>query len=243
VLDADGRRVTSIPLPGMGAPKIDSATLAKKLRAAEGAPATESVRTALEGSPGCMAKVRRDVAAMEGVMSAELKDGMLRIKARARSLDPATLVKVAHGHIVDLTFQDPVPVSFESKDEGLSAGKAARGVARVAGTWYTVQDRRLEVYVTRLLLDPGALTRAGGGHVPDVEARHFELPGIPKSGAGCRVALAPLWAPGVLTIFADVFNERQIVVARRGEVSWDDVTAAFEAAGCKPKPRGTSGDK
>jgi len=226
----------SIPLPGMGAPKIDAATLAKKLRAAKIAPAKEHLRASLEGSPGCMAKVRRDVAAMDGVTSAELNAGVLRIKANAGSIDPARLVKVAHGHIVDLTFQDPVPVRFEAKKDGPPVETAAKRIAKVAGTWYTVRDRVLEAYVTRLLLDAAALARAGASYVPDVEARRFELPGIPKGGAGCRVALAPLRTPGVLTIFADVFNERQVVVARKGEVSWDDVAAAFAAAGCKPKP-------
>jgi len=241
VLDADGRRIDSIPLPGMGAPKIDPSKLAKRLRAAKVAPAIEYVRANLAGSEGCMAKVRRDVAAMDGITHADLDAGALTIKARAGSLDPATLESVAQGHVVELRFQDPVPVRFEAK-KGVSAEAAARGLASVPGTWYTVRSPSVKAYITRSLLDPEALTQAAAGYEPDIVARRFELPGLPQGVAGCRVALAPLRATGVLAIFADVFNEKQVVVGRRGEVSWAQVAAEFEAAGCKPKPHDTKRD-
>lgn len=237
MLDADGRRVDSIPLPGMGAANIDPATLAKRLRTAKTAPAIESVRATLEGSDGCIAKVRRDVAALDGVTSVDFTAGVLSIKGRAGSLQPKKLVRLAKGHVVELTFQEPVRVNFDSTGDASPRGPAA-AIAKVAGAWYVEQGPALQAYVTRPLLSPKELARAGGSYAPDVEARRFELPGIPKGGAGCRVALAPLRVPGVLAIFADLFHDRQTVVGRKGTVSWADVTKAFEGAGCRAKPQG-----
>ena len=72
ILDADGRRVDSIPLPGMGAPQIGPAKLAARLRTAMKSPALESMRASLKGSPSCMAKVRRDLSALPGVRNVGL---------------------------------------------------------------------------------------------------------------------------------------------------------------------------
>ena len=223
ILDADGRRVDSIPLPGMGAPNIEAAELAKRLQAAKKAPAIEHMRAALKGRAGCMEKVQRDLAALPGVNSAVLSKGAISLKVNAGSLSPETLKKIARGHVVVATMQEPVLVNFIA---------APPSVARTAGVWYSAGPR---VYVTRLLLDPKALSKEGDGHVPDIEARAFRLTGMPKGGAACRVALAPLKVPGVLTIFADVFNDRQVVVGRKGEVSWPAVVKAFGAAGCKAR--------
>ncbi len=221
ILDADGRRVDSIPLPGMGAPQIEPSKLAARLQAARKSPARESMRASLKGSVHCMAKVRRDLLELPGVRSVVLSKGVLRLKADAGSLSPQRLQKIATSHVVKATMQEPVAVHFEEAD----AGKA---IAGVAGVWYSAGTR---AYVTRLLLDPKAFAKA----VPDIEARSFQLTGLPKGGAACRVAMAPLKVPGVLTIFADVFNDRQVVVARKGEVSWPAVVKAFSGAGCNAR--------
>ncbi len=42
--------------------------------------------------------------------------------------------------------------------------------------------------------------------------------------------------PGVLTIFPDIFGEKETVVARKGEIRWADVTKAFKASGVNAKP-------
>ena len=54
-------------------------------------------------------------------------------------------------------------------------------------------------------------------------------------GPGVRVAGAPLSVPGVLAVHADIFGEREIVVGRRGVVSWEKVRASFAEAGCEAK--------
>jgi hypothetical protein len=79
-------------------------------------------------------------------------------------------------------------------------------------------------YVARLLVT------AGDG----LESRSFALPGIPKGARGCRVAMAPLAVEGVVSVFPDVFAEKQRVVARKG-TDWNKVCAAFAEAGCAPR--------
>lgn len=224
ILDADGRRVDSIPLPGMGAPQIEPARLAARLETARKSPARESMRASLKGSVHCMEKVRRDLSALPGVRSVVLSKGVLRLKADAGSLSPQRLKTIATGHVVTATMQEPVAVNFMAKPP--------KAIADVAGVWYAEGTR---AYVTRLLLDPKALAEAGDSLVPDIEARAFQLTGLPKGGAACRVALAPLKVPGVLAIFADVFHDRQVVVGRKGEVSWPAVVEAFDGTGCKAR--------
>ena len=58
VLDADARRVDSIPLPGMGAPRIDSATIAKRLNAARTKAAVETWSFEARGDAKAVAKLR-----------------------------------------------------------------------------------------------------------------------------------------------------------------------------------------
>ena len=182
------------------------------------------MRASLKGSVHCMEKVRRDLSALPGVRSVVLSKGVLRLKADAGSLSPQRLKTIATGHVVTATMQEPVAVNFMAKPP--------KAIADVAGVWYAEGTR---AYVTRLLLDPKALAEAGDSLVPDIEARAFQLTGLPKGGAACRVALAPLKVPGVLAIFADVFHDRQVVVGRKGEVSWPAVVEAFDGTGCKAR--------
>jgi len=226
ILDADGRRVDAIPLPGMGAADIEASELAKRLRAARQSPATEYLRASLKGRVHCMAKVRRDLLLLPGVRSVVLDKDVITLKADVGSVPPGRLLKIAGGHIVTATMQEPVAVNFMAQPP--------KAIADVAGVWYVEGTR---AYVTRLLLDPKTLAQAGDRPIPDadIEARTFLLTGLPKGGAACRVALAPMKVAGVLTIFADVFHDRQVVVGRKGEVSWPAVVEAFGAAGCKAR--------
>jgi hypothetical protein len=79
-------------------------------------------------------------------------------------------------------------------------------------------------YVARLLVSAG----------DDLESRTFALPGVPKGARGCRVALAPLAVDGVVSVFPDIFAEKQRVVARKG-TDWKKVRAAFADEGCTPR--------
>ncbi len=221
ILGADGRRVDTIPLPGMGAPDIEASELAKRLRAAKKSPAMDYLRASLKGSVHCMAKVRRDLLLLPGVRSVVLDKDVIVLKADVGSVSPGRLKKIATSHVVTATMQEPVAVNFKAKPP--------KAIADVAGVWYVEGTR---AYVTRLLLDPKAFAQSGDGLIPDIEARSFLLTGLPKGGAACRVALAPMKVAGVLTIFVDVFHDRQVVVARKGEVSWPAVVKAFGAAGC-----------
>ena len=85
------------------------------------------------------------------------------------------------------------------------------------GTWFTQGETR---YVARLLL------RAG----ENLEAKTFAIPGVPKGGTGARVALAPFQVDGVVSVFPDIFDEWEIVVARKG-TDWKKVMAAFARTG------------
>ncbi len=233
VLDADGRRVDSISLPGLNHPGVDASTCAKRLRTAHKAPALEYVRATIAGSDGCKAKVRRDVLKWAGVQSAEISGTIMTLRGTAGSIVPSKLMAMADGHSVFLEMQEPVQVNFAGNTE--AAAGAAKAFAQVPGVWYTEHARSLSTYVTGLLLQPKSL--AVNELVPDVEARVFDLPGVPKGGAGARVARAPLGVAGVVSVFPDIFNNKQTVIGRNDEVDWDGVLTAFEIAGCKARAR------
>ena len=96
------------------------------------------------------------------------------------------------------------------------------------GAWYT---NATNGYVADLLLSPKAFK----GTVSDLEARVFKLPGVSKGGGGAKVARAPLGVKGVLTVFPDIFGGSELVVGRKGEVMWADVTKAFKRTGVNAK--------
>ena len=59
ILDADGRRIDSIALPGRGQKGEDQATVVQRLKDGVGEVPFERVRAHLLGSDGCKEKVRR----------------------------------------------------------------------------------------------------------------------------------------------------------------------------------------
>ena len=144
------------------------------------------------------------------------KAGILTFESMAGGAVPAQIRKLAKTHGVAFDFIEPVPVGVPAAVAGSNA----------PGIWYAEPKR---IYVTRLFLLPKHFK---GG---DLEMRTFRLPGIPKGGGGARVAAAPLATPGVLAIFADIFNDRGLVVARKGKVDWKAVAQAFRATGVEPK--------
>ncbi len=233
ILDADGRRVDSISLPGLNHPGVDAATCAKRLRAAREAPALEYVRATIAGTDGCKAKVRADVLKWPGVRSAEISGTVMTLRGTAGSIAPAKLEAMADGHSVFLEMLEPVQVNFAG-NPGAAAG-AVKVFAQLPGVWYTERTRSLSIYVTGVLLRPSSL--AVNELVPDVEARAFDLPGVPKGGAGARVARAPLAVAGVVSVIPDIFNNKQTVIGRNEEIDWESVLTAFELAGCRAKAR------
>ncbi len=239
ILDADGRRVDSIKLPGRGIVGEDKPTVAARLKAGIRREALEVFRTTVAGTPGCMAKVRNDVLKWEGVRSADLKGNTLTVRGTAGSLVPEKLVALAKSHVVHLEVDEPVEVNLDwPEGEAAMAAAAATKLSAfsgIPGVWYTGRRRSFQTYVTSLLLQPDRL--ALNGLVPDVEARAFDLPGIPKGGGGAGVAKAPLAVDGVVSVFPDIFNNGETVIGRKDEVDWEDVLDAFRATGVRAKPK------
>jgi len=233
VLDADGRRVASLALPGMGAPAVEPEALARWLAAGEKAPAREIWRFTADGPDAALAKLQDALEARDGVAGVVREGAAFQLTVRPSGLAPAALAAAAKAHGVAVALREPVLVRFAP---GGDAEAAARGLGALPGVWDVTPTPALQAHVTGLFLRPDDLERAAGGCRPDVEARAFLLPDVPKGGTGCRVAMAPLELPGVLAIHADLFGERQTVVGRRGEVSWNDVRAAFVKAGCAAEP-------
>jgi hypothetical protein len=223
ILDADGRRVDSIPFPGMGAPPIDAATIAKRLVAAQTTKVVELWRIQLKGDAEALKRVRKMIARNPGVRfsgnrSAPRNLEPLKLEVDKGALNPEQLAAIAEESSVSVTWQEPVPIQIDPKTK-----------ATVAGAWH-VDSNQNRAYVTALLLHPRQLPKGWG---TDLESRTYRLPNIPKGGAGCRVALAPVASPGVVAIFADIFKERQIVVGRKKTVDWKAVMQTFADAGCK----------
>jgi hypothetical protein len=232
VLDADGRRVDSIALPGMGAPRISSDEIARRLDAAKSAPAIEIWKFEAKGSDASLDSLRETLSKHKGARGASRTGTAFRVKVTSGALQPKTLAKYAAALETSLTIHEPVPVQFANHENGEAAAKA---IASLAGTWHADHAPTVHAYVAGLLLRPAALSKAGGRC--DVESRHFDLPDIPTGGTACRVAMAPLSLPGVLAIHVDIFNERQTIVGRKDRVDWNDVVAAFAKAGCRARPR------
>ncbi|MDH3591982.1 MAG: hypothetical protein OER88_08895 [Planctomycetota bacterium] len=223
VLDADGRRVASIGLPGMGAPPITSAEIATRLAAARTTRAVERWQVTVAGKAKALDTLA--TALRPAAISRAAATWTLRVAPG--SLTPESLEKRARDLSVELTWHEPVPVRFTPK-EG-SAFDAT--LAAVAGVWHRNAATR-RAFVSRGLLAP---SRFPAGWSSDVEAKTFLLPGVPTGGTGARLAAAPTKVNGVLAIFADVFHERQVVVARKNGVDWSAVKRSFAAAGCEAK--------
>ncbi len=230
VLDGDGRRVASIPLPGMGAPAIDAATIAKRLKAARTATAVERWRFSAGGAKENIAKLHEQLASSKGVSVVAQKGGAMTLRVVAGASTPGKVAEAARRMALTVRWHEPVPVAFVCKAE-LKPAAFAAAFSGVAGAWH-LDPAAGRAFITPLLLDSEGFP---AGWTADVEAREFVLPGIPQGGAACRVALAPARIPGVVALFADVFNERQTVVGRKGKVDWAAVKQAFVAAGCKAK--------
>jgi len=182
------------------------AAIARMLDASTTAAARERVRLRVRGPEPKRAAFAKDLKATLA------KAGVVRFDTFAGGAVPAQIRKLAKSHGVEFDFIEPVPVAVAE--------------SKAPGVWY-VEPKR--AYVTRLFLLPEHFK---GG---DLEMRTFRLPGIPKGGGGARVAAAPLATPGVLAIFADIFNDRELVVARKGKVDWKAVAQAFRATGVEPK--------
>lgn len=222
VLDADGRRVDSIAFPGMGAPPIDAATIAKRLTAAQSATAVELWRLRLSGKVDAVMAVRKEIAKNSGVQITYKKDAPLKLRVTKNALTPERLTSIAQERAVTVTWQEPVPIHVDAKTK-----------TTVAGAWH-IDAPTERAFVTALLLDPTRLPKGWGA---DLESKTYRLPNIPKGGSGCQVALAPTNTPGVVAIFADIFNEQQVVVARKKTVDWKAVRQAFVDAGCKAEEK------
>jgi hypothetical protein len=208
VLDADGRRVAGIDLPGMGGAPTDAAVVAGLLADAATDPPVEMFRVAVKGDIDAFRGALEELDSVEGTAR---RGEVLRIAVSQGGLAPKNVDALARKLEVKLEWRSPVAVDL----------LAAPGV------WYATPQRS---HVIPELLDPKSLPA-------DLEARTYRLPGFPKGGTGARVAGAPLRVPGVVAVFPDIFGETQTVVGRRSRVDWKAVRRAFEQAGCRPQEK------
>ncbi len=100
----------------------------------------------------------------------------------------------------------------------------AKGWTLIDPVPVTVNKKR--TFVSRTLLSPDRF-----GADSDVEFRIFDLPQVPKSASGARVARAPLNLPGVLSVAPNFALDEELVAGRKGEVDWERVLKAFRATG------------
>ena len=238
MLDADGRRVTSIDLNRALRDKWKPADVAKKLDEARKAPALEHVRLGVTG--GSLSKFMKSVSELPGVRKAESDADGVTIVAEAGAARPDVLEELAASAKVQVEWDEPVVVDVMRKgaplDEDAVNWRAAPGV------WYSqratealvrsLTARAARVYVTRLLLDPPGIDALHPRVSARLEMRTFDILNVPKGGLGARVAAAPLAVEGVLAVRPDIFGDTEIVIGREGMVDWDKVLAAFREAGC-----------
>ena len=187
--------------------RLDPTDLAGWLAGQKKAKGQERYVVAMKG--GDQKKLRAEVRGRVA------RDGSMVVKTEL-SIDEFRAI--AERHEVELSWRDPVAIRISG----------AGDLSRVAGIRHVAKRT---AYMTRLLLHPRALV----GFKLDIEARTYELPGVPTSARGAGVAMAPRRVAGVLTVFPDLFNESETVVARKGKIQWPQVAKAFESAGVPPK--------
>jgi hypothetical protein len=207
VLDGDGRRVGAIALAG-----AKPANVARALTAWKDAMPVESLRIRLTKPDVDWRLLTRAVFRKGDRGTATKRDGHLIFRMERGGLSPARLTAAAKESGVEFEWIDPVPVTTKTTD--------------APGVWYAEEGR---CYVTRVLLSPSILGES------DIEQRVFKLPGVSRGASGAPVAAAPLKEQGVLTVFADLFHDREIVVGRKNAVDWKKVEAALERAKAKSK--------
>jgi hypothetical protein len=229
VLDADGRRVTSIDLNRALSEQWKPADVAKKLDEARTAPALAHIRLQIDGGEK---EFREAVAKLPGIRKAVVDTRGFAIVAEHGKLTPERVAQIAAKTKTKVTWIEPVRVRLErvqgSSDVIATAGlwhvtPTGKGVAAPGELWG-------HVYATRLLLDKPQME--AGGFAADLEMRTFDILDVPKGGLGARVAAAPLKVEGVLAVRPDIFGDTEIVIGRKGAVDWDKVLAAFREAGC-----------
>lgn len=217
VLDADARRVIAIDLPN------DAAAIAKQLKAAVDAQTyvgIETFRMTIKGDSGAF---RRAVDDLDAVEETSRTRGEFRVAVSKGDLNPTRLEALARKHKVEIQWRNPVPVALAKP-----AAKSRNPLKALPGAWYTSATHG---YVADLLLSP----RVYKAVVSDLDARVYKLPGVSKGGGGAAVARAPLNVAGVLAVFPDIFGGSELVVGRKGKVSWADVQKAFKRAGVSAK--------
>jgi len=99
----------------------------------------------------------------------------------------------------------------------------------VAGTWATHKAKGLTAHVSRYLVDPIRLAEAGA--LPDVLLLRFKFSKLAKGGGGAAVAFAALRLAGVLMVVPDIFNDRMLVIVRKGQIDAKKIEIAFEKFG------------
>ena len=195
VLDADGRRVTSIDLSRALRDKWKPADVAKKLDEARKAPVFEHIRLGVTG--GSLSKFLKSVSKLPGVRKAESDADGVKIVAEAGAARPDVLEKLAVGAKVVLEWDEPVVVDVMRKGAPLDEDINWRAAP---GVWYSQRDtetlvraltaRAARVYATRLLLDPVGVDALHPRVAARLEMRTFDILNVPKGGLGARVAAA-----------------------------------------------------
>jgi len=229
VLDADGRRVTSIDLNRALREQWKPADVAKKLDEARTAPALAHIRLKIDGGEK---EFREAVAKLPGIRKAVVDTRGFAIVAEHGKLTPERIAQISAKTKTKVTWVEPVRVRLD-RAQGSSDVIAAAGLWHVTPTGKGVAapgELWGHVYVTRLLLDKPQMEV--GGFAADLEMRTFDILDVPKGGLGARVAAAPLKVEGVLAVRPDIFGDTEIVIGRKGAVDWEEVLAAFREAGC-----------
>lgn len=221
VLDADGRRVTCVPLTGT--PK--AVEVARLLREAVTSPGIE--RFVFRGEAKGIERLAARLKAVAGVAAAQTKsDGTLEVRAKAGTLDPNRLRSEVEAAQAKVETVEPAAVTVEAGKKG---GSVAEPLSRVAGVWYVEGAGPVEALATSWLLHPSAFEAEGLS--TDLVAEIFPFDKLPKGGSAVKLLRLPFEVAGVLAVVPRVFEDRIEVVARRGVFDRAALTTAFQKAG------------
>ena len=227
VLDADARRVASVPLTG----RPIAADVADRLTKAQGARPRE--RVLLRMPEAAVSEAVKALTALQGAEVAKaLPGGFVEVWGAKSAVTPIHVATIATALKAEIGIVDPVAVVVTAAREGATPAEAAKAVAGLRHVM--TNSDGTTAWISRWLLHPGHLEAAGlDGNVAAV-TYHFE--NLPRGAPVVKHLMRPFAEKGVLSVVPRVDDGAIEVVVRPEAYDADATLAALVGGGLKSKP-------
>lgn len=227
VLDADARRVASIPLTGK--PDIDAVAdkLAKALKTAP------RERVLLRVPEKATEAALKQLGELEGAETPRaLPGGFIEVWTAVAAVTPVHVAAIAKATQQEVAFADPVSVVLSATRKAVVPTEAARGIAGIRHVAESAGG--CTALISRWLLHPRHLEARGLRG--DVAAVTYRFENLPDGPPVVPHLMRPFAAKGVLSVVPRVTAGAIEVVVRPKTHDSDATLAALLAGGLKQKP-------